>query len=40
MSRPQTIQIYRPTGDPPDMRVAQITTRVAGVNGSSPNRQS
>ena len=31
MSRPQTIQIYLPTGDPRGMRVAEITTRIVRV---------
>lgn len=31
MSRPQTIQIFLPTGDPRGMRVAEITTRIVGV---------
>ena len=29
--RPQTIQIYLPAGDPRDMRVAEITTRIVRV---------
>lgn len=28
MSRPQTIQIFLPSGDPRGMRVAEITTRM------------
>ena len=31
MSRPQTIQIYLPAGDPRGMRVAEITTRIVRV---------
>jgi Domain of unknown function (DUF4357) len=31
MSRPQTIQIYLPVGDPRGMRVAEITTRIVRV---------
>lgn len=31
MSRPQTIQIYLPGGDPRGMRVAEITTRIVRV---------
>ncbi|MDD2878841.1 MAG: GIY-YIG nuclease family protein [Rhodoferax sp.] len=31
MPRPQTIQIYLPTGDPRGMRVAEITTRIVRV---------
>jgi len=31
MSRPQTIQIFLPTGDPRGMRVAEITTRIIRV---------
>ena len=31
MSRPQTIQIFLPTGDPRGMRVAEITTRIVRV---------
>ncbi len=31
MSRPQTIQIYLPAGDPRSMRVAEITTRIVRV---------
>jgi hypothetical protein len=31
MQRPQTIQIFLPTGDPRGMRVAEITTRIVRV---------
>ena len=31
MPRPQTIQIYIPTGDPRGMRVTEITTRIIRV---------
>lgn len=31
MSRPQTIQIYLPAGDPRGMRIAEITTRIVRV---------
>jgi hypothetical protein len=31
MSRPQTIQIFLPSGDPRGMRVAEITTRIVRV---------
>ena len=31
MPRPQTIQIYLPTGDPRGMRIAEITTRIVRV---------
>jgi hypothetical protein len=31
MSRPQTIQIFLPAGDPRGMRVAEITTRIVRV---------
>lgn len=31
MTRPQTIQIFLPTGDPRGMRVAEITTRIVRV---------
>jgi hypothetical protein len=31
MPRPQTIQIFLPTGDPRGMRVAEITTRIVRV---------
>lgn len=31
MNRPQTIQIFLPTGDPRGMRVAEITTRIVRV---------
>ena len=31
MLRPQTIQIFLPTGDPRGMRVAEITTRIVRV---------
>jgi hypothetical protein len=31
MNRPQTIQIFLPSGDPRGMRVAEITTRIVRV---------
>lgn len=31
MPRPQTIQIFLPSGDPRGMRVAEITTRIVRV---------
>ena len=31
MSRPQTIQIFVPAGDPRDMRMAEVTTRIVRV---------
>ena len=31
MARPQTIQIYLPTGNPRGMRIAEITTRIVRV---------
>ena len=31
MSRPQTIQIYLPGGDPRGIRIAELTTRIVQV---------